>query len=149
MNDNKIGTVLVSREDAKRICNNAIANVKLYRTERTEKSVVYWMNRFNRKGIIYHIRTIFGNRPKELTYEETIEKLNTLHEQYVYYYNYKSYVWGDTLENAESIFNCCDSNILEPLTIEINIWDDLLFVSKLKIEEIKEKAAKFHPESSD
>ncbi len=146
MNHKKIGTVLVNREEAKRVCRTAIENVKLYREKLTEKAVVNWQNRFNHEGVIYRIKRFFGVEPVKLSFNDTIQKLEYLIDKnkdapywHVCEYYYKSHAWSDTEDNAESILNCCQSYILEPLTIDITIWDDLVFVSSLTKEDIEKR----------
>lgn len=146
MNHKKLGTILVTRDEAKRVCLTAIENVKLYREKLTEKNVVKWQTQFNYEGVVYRIKRIFGLEPSKLSYYDTIKKLEHLidkNKDAPYWalctYCYKSRAWSDTKNNAETILNCCNSAILEPLTIDIDIWDDLAFVSSLTHEEIKKR----------
>lgn len=146
MNHKKLGTILVTRDEAKRVCLTAIENVKLYREKLTEKNVVEWQTQFNYEGVVYRIKRIFGLEPSKLSYYDTIKKLEHLidkNKDAPYWafctYCYKSHAWSDTKDNAETILNCCNSAILEPLTIDINIWDDLAFVSSLTKEDLEKR----------
>lgn len=145
MNTDKIGTIQVSKYDALHACNDALKNISLFRGKIKKGRVLYWQSVFNKEGTIYKIKKFFNRAPAKLNLEETEKRVDYLRKKYAannhfgsifnpYWYN--SYEWYDEECKLNKIIKCCKSNILEPITLEIDVWNMILRTSAYTSEEL-------------
>lgn len=143
--EKEIGTIQLTKDSAMFICNQASKNILEYRKMLEEARVINWQNIFNKEGLIYKIKKFFGNKTPKLDYSETISKLKTLSEKWKRKnswsfnnpYYYKSYKWSEIEDQMDEIRNVCKSgDTLKIVTINISIWDNVLFLSQRTKEDL-------------
>lgn len=143
--EKEIGTIQLTKVSAIFICNQASKNILEYRKMLEEARVINWQNIFNKEGLIYNIKMFFGIKTPKLDYSETISKLKILSKKwnsknswsFINPYCYKSYKWSEIEDQMDEIRNVCKSgDTLNIVTINISIWDNVLFLSQRTKEDL-------------
>lgn len=143
-----IGTILVNKKDAKDIVAKAINNISIAKKYKRKHFIAKWQKELNDESIKQYDRWwnkfIKKDGPAKYTEEETIYALDLRSKEWQpgswkYSIELNCDIWGASYQNAKSIDICCDSEILEPLTISIEVWTDLVLIASFPEEIIDEK----------
>jgi len=134
-----IGTVIVSRDAVKKVCKEAIRKLDIIDSEIEVLKLIQWRRYFNNRKSI--LDRLLKRKPERLYSLQSVrEKINRIRDKndwtstnYPYTYNHE---WR-VRDSAEQLLRCCNSDILEPLTIDIDAWDDIVYVSNYSDAKIK------------
>ena len=134
-----IGTVIVSKSAVKEACEKALKNISIV-NYKAEILRLIKFRRYLNLGTFWE--KLFRKDPKRKYYslKSVREKLREIIDSSEMWigsrYRYRVHFWEETKDNAKQLLRCCESDIMEPLTIEIDAWDDIVWLANLSKEMI-------------